>query len=442
MAFRRLVDGLSEVDLARAQVLLGPRQVGKTRLLWQIGRHYLDEGWPATNVTYFDFKDERYDYGQGLRDLLETRPAGFRDDAPRLLLIDEVTQAPRWDVALKQLVDRARSQPASTRTRILVTDSAAALLRGGARESLQGRIDEVRIHGLTFREALHLQGIDEESERGVFLRSPGTLERYLASGGLPEHLTAPSLDRAWERIRGDVADRAIARDMSREGVDVERLTVLFRVLVQNSGGLFEANNRSRDVPQENGRGTDARTVRRWVSLLEQACLLDRLDPWHPALRRSSTKASRALKARFKLYAEDHGFILAFSPFASPMRNSDVVGKVFETVVFTHLRDLRERRQDLELFFFREDEGTEVDFVLAFDEAVIGLEVTSSKNPDKKRSGAARLQERAKLDRLIVVHGGPIEPRESAEGADWPIDAFLLDPDDCIARSLEWIRNSR
>lgn len=441
MAFQRLHEALSGSDPQRAQVLLGPRQVGKTQLLWQIAQRFLDEGWPGTNVTYFDFRDDRYDHSHGLRDLLEAKPAGFRGDAPRLLLIDELTKAPRWDVGLKQLVDRARSQSPGTRDRILVTDSAAALVRGGAKESLQGRIDEIRIHGLTFGEALHLRRLDEESERDVLLRSPGALERYLATGGLPEHLASDRLHLTWERIRRDVADRAIARDLSREGVDVDRITALFRALVQDSGSLFEPINRARDVPQEDGRGTDARTIRHWVGLLEQAALLDRLAPWHPGLRRGSAKSSRALKARSKLFAEDHGFIPAFSPFAAPMQQGAVLARVFETAVFTHLRVLSERRGDFQVYFFREDESAEIDFVLAFQETVLGLEVTSSKSPDKKRADAARLVGRAAVDRLIVVHGGPLEPRESAVSADWPIDAFLFDPGDCIERSLEWVRRS-
>lgn len=441
--FRELQRVLSEADLQRAQVLLGPRQVGKTRLLWQVARHFLDDGWPPANVTYFDFSDDRFGRDRGLRDVFEAKPTGFRDATPRLLLLDEVTRAPRWDLALKQLVDRARSMPPGSRDRVLVTDSAAALVRGSARESLQGRIDEIRIHGLTFGEALHLQRQrDDESERDVYMRSPGALERYLETGGFPEHVTHDeSRERVWERMRADVADRAIARDLSRERVDIERVTALFGALVQDSGGLFEAGNRAEDLPEEDGRGTDARTVRRWVSLLEQASLIDRLPPWHPGIRKGLVKSSRALKLRSKLYAEDHGFIPAFSPLANPVQR--VKGKVYETAVFTHLRDLREQSRDFELYFFREGKGEDkkIDFVLAFEDAVLGLEVTSSKSPKKKRTDGARLADRAGLDRLIVVHGGPLEPREAAVAAEWPIGAFLLDPRACIERSLEWVRTS-
>lgn len=368
--------------------------------------------------------------------MFETKPAGYRADAPRLLLLDEVTQAPRWDLSLKQLVDRARAQPPATRDRILVTDSAAALLRRDARETLEGRVDEVRIHGLTFREALHLQSADGEPEREV-LRSPGALERYLAIGGLPEHQLAAGDDRPriWERVRSDVADRAIARDLSREDVDVERVTALFRCLVQDSGGVFTASNRARDL------GADNRTVGHWVALLEQAWLLNRLLPWHPGLRRGFHRPSRALRSRPKVFAGDHGYIPAFSPFASPMAHTGVRASVFEATVFTHLRALRGQLR-FQHFFYRENDDVEIDFVLDFDDVAIGIEVTSAKSPDKKLGASRSGAERAGVDRLIVVHGGPIEPHESEDFATWPIGAFLLDPAGCIQRSLEWARKSR
>ncbi|MEE8469116.1 MAG: AAA family ATPase, partial [Planctomycetota bacterium] len=299
--YAKLLEALAEPNPQRAHVLLGPRQTGKTTLLEQIASHFLDAGWPPANVLYFNFKDDRFDHTHGLREVLEAQPPGLREDHPRLLLLDEVTYAPRWDVALKVIVDDLRRLPGRLRNRVLVTDSAAALMGRGARESLQGRIDQTRLHGLTFEEALRIQSVGHESERDVFLRLPGALERFLARGGLPEHLTTARSESAWERIRTDVTDRAIARDLSRDNtVDVERITTLFRHIVQESGALFEASNRAGDMQAEGESGPDARTIRRWVTLLEQACLVEGLGPWHPGLRQGVNRPSRALKVRQKL----------------------------------------------------------------------------------------------------------------------------------------------
>lgn len=444
MCFEQIHSALLDGSSPRAQVLLGPRQVGKTTLLRQLARRFLDDGWPPANLLDFDFQDDRYDRDQGLREVLASRPPGFRSDHPRLALLDEITHAPRWDLALKLAVDEAREQATHARTRLLATDSAAALMHRGARDSLQGRLDEHRMFGLTFLEALRLQGLEEEEEREVHLRSPGAFERYLSLGGLPEHVAAGNFVEVWDRTRRDVVHGAIARDLAREGVDVERVASLFRHMVQDSGGLFEPSSRAMDMQQEGEKGPDVRTVRRWTELLQQACLLDALEPWHPGLRHGTHKPSRALKLRRRIYASDHGYIPAFSPFANPMSRTQVRSRVFETVVFTHLRDLRERHEDYDLRYFREDEDAEIDFVLAYreDDIVLGLEVTASKNVDMKRAGIARAGRRAAVDAVLLIHGAPVAPRRSGPFAAWPLESFLLDPRGCLEGSLEWVRDSR
>ena len=442
--FEHLRRALEDPDPQRALVLVGPRQVGKTTLLRQLARHFLDQGWPPGNVVYFDFKDDRFDPSLGVRSILDATPPAASSRHPRLLLLDEVTSAASWDLVLKQLVDTGRETSGSARDRILVTDSAAALIRSDATESLQGRIAQTDLHGLTFREALHLQQVRSETPEETFLALPGALDRYLALGGLPEHLTADSREVAWERIRRDVTEGAIARDLARTAnLDVERIAALFRHLVQESGSLFEANNRVSDLAAPGEKGPDARTIRRWVALLEQASLVVGLDPWHPGLRRGQNRPARALRVKRKIYAEDHGMVLAFSPFSAPLRNSEVRSRVHETVVFTHLRAYCERRTDVTLRYFREDHRSEVDFVLDFGDAVLGVEATSSKGVDaKKQAKVRKAAGRAGLDRALVVHGGGRGPESSEEWATWPIDRFLLDPEAVIEESLQWIRTSR
>jgi predicted AAA+ superfamily ATPase len=179
-----------------------------------------------------------------------------------------------------------------------------------------------------------------------------------------------------------------------------------------------------------------------VEIFEHACLVGRLSPWHPGSRSVAAKPSRALKSRSKLYAEDHGFIPAFSPLPTPMANGEIRARLFETVVFTHLRDLRDRRKDFSLGFCREDEELEIDFVLDFGDQAVGVEVTSSKNPEKKAAKTAKLARRIRLGHATVVHDGIHAVKEDEHVSSWPIEAFLLDPNDCIERSLRWARKSR
>ena len=127
-----------------------------------------------------------------------------------------------------------------------------------------------------------------------------------------------------------------------------------------------------------------------------------------------------------------------------MTNGGVRARVFETVVFTHLRALRDQLGTFRLYYFREDDKALIDFVLAFEEAdaVLGVQVSSTKSPEKKLAKLKRSSERAGLDRVVLVHGGPLVPQKFERYSTWPIDAFLLDTQSVISESLEWIRKSR
>jgi predicted AAA+ superfamily ATPase len=234
----RLLEHLSR-NARRAAVLVGPRQVGKTTLLRQLGDALLDGGVPAANITYFDFSDDRLpEAGISPRDVIAVRPEGFQADAPRFFLFDEVSRATRWADWLKHAVDAGEG-------RIVVTDSAAALLRQSGRESGQGRWDEFHLETLSLREFVALQALPREAFETTLQRLGRPLDRYLSVGGYPEHITANSLAEARRRIRADTVERAILRDLLRMDVDVERVRELFVYLLEDSGAIFDAGARQR-----------------------------------------------------------------------------------------------------------------------------------------------------------------------------------------------------
>jgi predicted AAA+ superfamily ATPase len=427
VAFDLLWKALSEPKDRRAHVLLGPRQVGKSVLLEQLADELLDTGWPPGNLTYFDFSDERLPNTVSLREVVDFEPPGLRKELPRVMLLDEITRSPRWDEALKQLVDRARRQPEHAHDRFLATDSAASLLRTGARESLQGRIDEHSVEGMLFSEFVSLQSVEGEALRDTAARLHDAPDRYLSLGGFPEHIFAGALDVVRRRIREDICDRAIGRDLSRRGIDTDRIQALFVSLVQDSGGIFEAASRARDIDGGLGSGgTDARTVQSWLRILEEASLIASLSPRRPAISGGRMRGSRQLRARPKIYAADHGMVPAFAPFLDPMSIADVRGKVLEAAVFRHLREARNTRGDFELSFFREVERHELDFVLDFKTRSMGIEVTTSRDPKKELGKVIAAARRAEIDELIVIHGGT-DASESSQMSFVPYHQFLLDP---------------
>jgi predicted AAA+ superfamily ATPase len=399
----------------RAAVLLGPRQVGKTTLLLQLADDLVGEvGVAPANVTYFDFSDDRLPAeGISPRDIVDFAPLGVRQDQPRFFLFDEVGRGARWAQWLKHAVDAHQGS-------FLVTDSASTLLFQGGRESGLGRWDEYRIEGLSLREYLAFQALPGELPGATMRRLPSPFERYMSFGGRPEHVLAESLTEVRRRTRADTVDRAIGRDLLRYDVDLERIRELFVYLVTDSGAIFDAGARARLLQRPDATPVDRRSLGKWIALLEETMLIVRLDPF----ARAAT-GKLAGRAHPKLYASDHGLVVAFSGVADPLEDPAVRGRVLEAAVFRHLREHVETTDEA-LSYSRDRRGlAEVDFVVHRGQKVHALvEVTSGKDPKRKVDRLAATAQRLGARRSIIVHGGLEERRE---GDVWlaPAPSFLL-----------------
>lgn len=403
---RQVFEQMGRFDDRRAVVVLGPRQVGKTTLLLQTVDDLLERGAPPANITYFDFADDRILGEPSIRDVAEARPPGSSADHPRFLLLDEVSRAPRWDLWLKGAVDRREA-------RIAATDSAASLLRHGGSESGQGRWDELWLETLSFREFLQLHAMAGESADQLLVRRPDLAERYLAVGGFPEHALELDLLEVRRRLRADVVDRAILRDLAGRVGDPIRVRDLFVYLMQESGGELNVKDRASDLD------ADPRSVRTWTALLVDTLLATELRSLTP-------HAAALLRSKPKIYAADHGLVIAFAATSDPLYDPRVRGRIFEAVVFRHLRELARQLPLAQIGYLRHKDR-EVDFLLRTDRTV-AIEVTSSSKvpPDKLRRAAAAASA-ARADDLVVLHGG-LEERTTGEGSRLlPLVRFLLDP---------------
>ncbi len=414
--FDRLLSYLGEIHGGRAAVLLGPRQVGKTTLLLQLVDELLDRDWPVANITFFDFSDERLVGQISPRQIVELAPPGVADSHPRVYLLDEIQNALDWQPWLKSAVDQAR-RGAAPGVRFVVTGSAATALRRGGTESGQGRWDEIPIEGLTLAEFLRiaLPGDLESTNR---IRDPRLYARYLEVGGFPEHLSSlASLTEVRHRIRADIADRAIVRDLLQTGLDVERLRRLFVYLIGGSGNLWNQAKRAEDLE------ANRKSLAEWLSALEETRLIVPLPRDLPV----GSKASAQLRSQPKIFACDHGLITAFAPAAEPLEAPEVRGRVFEAAVFRHVREVA-RSSGAAWSYSRIDEDLEIDFVVRGASRSVGIEVTSSSDAKpRKLARAGEAMKKLGIDTKILVHGG-LESGVAGDIALAPLHEFLLAPE--------------
>lgn len=393
-------------DDRRAQVVMGPRQVGKTVLLRQLVRAALASGWPAPNLLFFNFKDERLiDMPASPADVVALMPEPVQD-VPRLVICDEVTGAPKWWPWLGRAVDEGM--------RVVVADSSAATLRAQrlSGDSLAGRWTEVLVEGLPLRDFLAIRGDASPHASAV---GPA-MEAYLAVGGFPEHAKAVGYEESWEQIRTDVMARAIGIDLRHQGLDILRVEQLFAYLIQSSGAQLDERRISSLL------GSSRHAVLSWLEAIESTLLVRRLESH---LTVPVQRLTRGLKP--KLYAAEPSLVHAF---ALPSERHGVRAALFEAAVFKLLR--RTFRPEQLRFVPTRARGTrraggEIDFLVDRGDRRLALEVTTG--GDTLQKAETLLHRAAGFDpaQLFVVTDG--QPERSHRGVQLvPLHRLLFEPE--------------
>lgn len=344
--------------LADSPVVLihGPRQCGKTTLALALGER--------KGYDYVSFDD-------GVaRAAAEADPAGFVDDLPQRVILDEVQRVPSLFTALKVAVDRQR-----TPGRFLLTGSANVLLLPKLSDSLAGRMAVLRLHPLAQCElARHASPfLDTLFAGGFKTRRSERLGRSLAevivAGGYPAALARPAGRRraAWYR---DYIETLVQRDV-RDLARISSLDVLPRLLAlaaAQTAQLFNASDLA--APFQLSRPT----IADYVTLLERVFLLERLPPWH------SNRISRLVKTP-KLHLGDSGLACALLGVDASglMADRTLLGQLLETFVFQELRRQASWHEEPSTFFhYRDRDGAEVDIVIERGaRALAGVEVKAA-----------------------------------------------------------------
>lgn len=240
------------LEIQRAVVLLGPRRVGKTILVYHTIQEMMDRGGVSgRDILYVTLETPLYT-GLSLDALVDRfRRLFHRPEGTRLFVFfDEIQYLRGWEVHLKSLVDSYRG------IRFVATGSAAAALKTKSVESGAGRFTEFVLPPLTFAE--YLRFIDRESalvlaageERGVPRYVTENIHGlndafidYLNFGGYPEAVFSEAVRRNARRFIK--SDRSGVKEMN--GVSVEFMPCSLHCYTVARNTLERRQNRADEV---------------------------------------------------------------------------------------------------------------------------------------------------------------------------------------------------
>lgn len=327
-SFLRLV----RKEVNRAVVLLGPRRVGKTILVYHaiqelLGQHQIS----GKDILYVSLETPLY-IGLSLESIINRfQKLGVRQkDARLFVFLDEIQYLKNWEIHLKSLVDTYRG------IRFVATGSAAAALKTKSAESGAGRFTEFILPPLTFAEFLNFVGkeIDLVAEVGehqgasryAALDVHGLNEAfidYLNFGGYPEAVFAEAIRRDPRRfIKSDIIDKVLLRDLpSLYGIsDIQELNSLFNKLAYSTGHELSLEDLSKTSHVARN------TLVKYLEYLEAAFLIRRV-------RRVDQDAAHFKRVTtFKVYLTNPAMRAAL--FGPIDEDHEQVGQLVETAVFS------------------------------------------------------------------------------------------------------------
>lgn len=325
---------ITETDVRRAVVLMGPRRVGKTVMMYHAVQELLENKIDPLKIAFVSIETPIYN-NLGLEQLFTLCRKATRQENPKgwYVFFDEIQYLKEWEVHLKSLVD---SYP---HTRFIVSGSAAAALRLKSNESGAGRFTDFMLPPLTFNEFLHLKQLDRLLITETNLDWQGSLKKfystnninelnrhfldYINYGGYPEVIFSDKIQSNLGRyIRSDIIDKVLLRDLpSLYGIrDVQELNSLFTAIAYNSAGEVSLEDLSKNS------GVQKNTIKRYIEYLEAAFLIK-------VVHKISNKPKQFQRAtQFKIYLTNPSLRSALF---APLHPTDpFIGNMVETAIYT------------------------------------------------------------------------------------------------------------
>lgn len=344
-----------------AVALLGPRQVGKTTLAWQICE--------GRDIIYLDLE------AAPDREKLSDATLYLSAHEDKLVVIDEVQRMPGLFQALRGLIDTGRRHGHHT-GRFLLLGSASIDLLQQSSESLAGRIAYVELSPLN---VLEVEATDHDK---LWIR-----------GGFPDSFLSETDDTSaiW---RENFIRTYLERDIPQLGprIPAQTLRRFWTMLAHCQGGLLNAAHLARSL------AVDGKTIARYLDLLVDLLLVRRLQPYHANVGKRLVKSP-------KVYIRDSGIVhtLLGLDNQEAVLGHPVAGGSWEGFVVESLLSAAPDRASA--YFYRTAAGAEIDLVLDMPgNELWAIEIKRGLEPKLERGGHHARKD-LKPTRSYIVYSG-------------------------------------
>ncbi len=342
LSFINSLQSLKSDRWSLIQVIVGPRQVGKTTGVLQ----YL-EGLDKATYHYVSADAQVQRSGDWLEHHwieLQSRASGG------LLVIDEIQKVENWSEVVKKLWDKQKN--VSQQIRLILLGSSSLEIQKGLSESLTGRFILHRLHQWTLQESQEAYGL--------------SLEDFLVYGGYPGSYMFTNDRAEWlNYIRHSIIDTVIGKDI----LNLARVksAALFRQsfdLACSYGAQEISYTKLLGQLQEKG---NVELIKHYLELFEGAFLLKQIFKYSSKKTLSRSSSPKILPLCPALYSNTLDADL----------NSEQRGRAFEIAVGCALV-----RLPGSLYYWRQG-AYEVDYIYQYGKKLFAIEVKSARKKSAK-----------------------------------------------------------
>ncbi|MEA3229359.1 MAG: ATP-binding protein [archaeon] len=421
------------LDSNQIQVIIGPRRIGKTILIYQLIKHLIDDRKiNSENILYLDLAKAYITFNIGgidaclkvFQDNIIKKDLAQLDKTERVyVFIDEVQKEKGWAVILETI--RSRGYPIS----FIVTGSSAPEIIKNSAESLVGRSKENYMLHLKFKDIVRkelgyntekLKEIKEmhntfklaveKKDISLFykylikeliadtltsdfeIKAKNILNEYFLKGGYPEFYDTHKTD-SWNVMAKIMRDDYFQRIISRDIVEVfkvnnpEVIRKLYLLIGYDTSNIANFSEYAAQIDAKE------HTLKEYFNHLNNSFLVSFSSKYY--------KKNRPKNAQKKIYVSDIGMRNAVLGFLEDDIRSKL-GFIAETIAHSHCKRLKYKlhpTDDFSLDYWRYDKG-EVDMVIDLKNIVIPIEIKyRERTKEEDKDGIKRFMKEFKEDRV-------------------------------------------
>lgn len=354
---KRTLEDILKIALDTFPVVLlnGARQVGKSTLALENFENYLT-----------------FDDGE-LRLYAKENPKGFLKNLELPICLDEIQKVPTLLEYIKMHIDSNRKNGD-----FLLTGSSNVLDHKESKDTLAGRLCELRLHPLSSKEKNDKPDeniIEKLLKRDFKLAKKDYTDEvceHILDGGYPEILELEGLSKdLWftsyiaTYIERDARDLADIRD-------IDSFIKFVNILATRSGTILNKSSLSNDI------GIKDITTDNYLSIINRIYQVTVLKPYFINIGKQFVKSP-------KLFFNDTGVLCSLLKINSKeqLLSSTYSGAIFETYIFCELqKHLSYLQKSAQMFHYRTNDKKEIDFIIEVDNEILAIEVKQSSSVKK------------------------------------------------------------